>query len=117
MIEGQGSLFHISYCGVTLALIYGGQPDALVICPEPTRTHMRGLPGYGLPSIEAVRDMALAQVANPACIAVAVSINTQHLGAAEAAAYMAGVEARTGLPTDDPFRNGAGRLVEALMAL
>ncbi len=47
MIEGQGSLFHISYCGVTLALIHGGQPDALVIRPEPTRTHMRGLPGYG----------------------------------------------------------------------
>lgn len=72
MIEGQGSLFHISYSGVTRALVHGGQPDAPVICHEPTRTHMRGLAGYALPSIEQVRDMALslARVANPACQAV-----------------------------------------------
>ena len=119
MIEGQGSLYHISYSGVTLALIHGGQPDALVICHEPTRTHMRGLPGYSLPTIQQVRDMALtlARVANPACVAVAVSINTQHMSAAAASAYMAELEAQTGLPTDDPFRNGAGRLVDALLAL
>lgn len=119
LIEGQGSLFHVSYSGVTLALIHGGQPDALVICHEPTRTHMRGLPDYALPSIEAVRDMALAlaRVANPACVAVGVSINTQALSDAEALAYCAEVEARTGLPTVDPFRHGAGRLVEALAAV
>lgn len=116
MIEGQGSLFHVSYSGVTLALIHGGQPDALVICHEPTRTHMRGLPGYSLPSLEAVRDMALAlaRVANPACVAVGVSINTQHLTEAEAAACLAEAEARMGLPAVDPFRHGAGRLADAL---
>ncbi|MFG6543410.1 N-acetyltransferase DgcN, partial [Sulfitobacter sp. M22298] len=59
IIEGQGSLFHVSYSGVTMALIHGGQPDALILCHEPTRTHMRGLPEYSLPSLEAVRDMAL----------------------------------------------------------
>ena len=48
LIEGQGSLFHASYSGVTLALIHGGQPDALVVCHEPTREHMRGLPGRGV---------------------------------------------------------------------
>ena len=59
LIEGQGSLFHASYSGVTLALIHGGQPDALVLCHEPTRAHMRGLPGYALPSLEALRDLSL----------------------------------------------------------
>ena len=119
IIEGQGSLFHVSYSGVTLALIHGGQPDALILCHEPTRDHMRGLPGYRLPSLEAVRDMALelAKVANPGCQVVGVSINTQHLGEAEAVAYMAEVEARLGLPTVDPFRQGAARLAEALAAL
>ena len=119
IIEGQGSLFHVSYSGVTLALIHGGQPDALVLCHEPTRTHMRGLPGYALPSIEAVRDLSLqlAQVANPACQVVGVSINTQHMGEAEAATYCADVEARLGLPCVDPFRHGAGRLVDALSAV
>lgn len=79
LIEGQGSLFHVSYSGVTLALIHGGQPDALVICHEPTRSHMRGLPDYKLPSIEQVRDaaLAMARVANPACVAVGCSINTR----------------------------------------
>jgi uncharacterized NAD-dependent epimerase/dehydratase family protein len=119
LIEGQGSLFHVSYSGVTLALIHGGQPDALVICHEPTRKHMRGLPDYTLPSIEAVRDMALAlaRVANPACVAVGVSINTQAMSEADAKAYLADVEQRTGLPATDPFRFGAGKLVDAMLAI
>jgi len=119
VIEGQGSLFHVSYSGVTLALIHGGQPDALVLCHEPTRTHMRGLPGYGLPSLEAVRDMSLelARVANPACKVVGVSVNTQHLSEEEALACCAEIEERMGLPTVDPFRHGAGRLVDALAGI
>ena len=119
IIEGQGSLFHVSYSGVTLALIHGGQPDALVLCHEPTRAHMRGLPGYQLPSLAAVRDMALslAKVANPACQVVGISINTQHLTEAEAKTYLSTVEAELGLPTVDPFRHGAERLVDALVGI
>ena len=119
MIEGQGSLFHVSYSGVTMALVHGGQPDALILCHEPTRKHMRGLPGYDLPTLEALRDTALplAQVANPACKVVGISVNTQHLGEDEANAYLAEVEARMGLPAVDPFRHGAGRLVDALTAI
>ena len=119
VIEGQGSLFHVSFSGVTLALIHGGQPDALILCHEPTRTHMRGLPGYALPTLEQVRDSALmlARVGNPDCVVVGVSINTQHMGEEEATAYCAEVEARLGLPTVDPFRHGAGRLADALAAV
>ena len=78
LIEGQGSLFHASYSGVTLALIHGGQPDALVLCHEPTRPHMRGLPGYQLPSLEALRDLSLtmARMVNPDVRVIGVSINT-----------------------------------------
>lgn len=116
LIEGQGSLFHVSYSGVTLALVHGGQPDALVICDEPTRAHMRGLPGYKLPTLEAVRDMglALARVANPACVAVGCAINTQHMDAARAQDHLKAVEDRMGLPATDPYRFGAGVLVDAL---
>ena len=118
-IEGQGSLFHVSYSGVTMALIHGGQPDAIVLAHEPTRTHMRGLPDYDLPSLEALRDMALpiAQVANPDVKIVGISVNTQHLGDDEFEGYLAEVEARMGLPAVDPFRQGAGRLVDALDAI
>ena len=118
-IEGQGSLFHVSYSGVTMALIHGGQPDALILAHEPTRTHMRGLPDYGLPSLELLRDTALpmAQVANPACQVVGVSVNTQHLAEDEALSLMAEIEGRMGLPTVDTYRQGAGRLVDALAAI
>lgn len=119
LIEGQGSLFHVSYSGVTMALVHGGQPDALVLCHEPTRPHMRGLPGYRLPALDALRDVALrlAQVANPACQVVGVSVNTQHMPEAEAKAYLAEVEAELGLPATDPFRFGAAKLVDALCAI
>ena len=119
LIEGQGSLFHVSYSGVTLALIHGGQPDALILCHEPTRAHMRGLPGYKLPTLEALRDAALtmARVANPACQVVGISVNTQHMTEDEARAYLAETEARMGLPAIDPFRHGADRLVDALAAI
>jgi uncharacterized NAD-dependent epimerase/dehydratase family protein len=119
LIEGQGSLFHVSYSGVTLALIHGGQPDALILCDEPTRPHMRGLPDYTAPSLEVLRDTALglARVANPACEVVGISVNTQHLEEAAALDHLAAVESRMGLPTVDPFRQGAARLVDALAAV
>jgi uncharacterized NAD-dependent epimerase/dehydratase family protein len=119
LIEGQGSLFHPSYSGVTMALIHGGQPDALILCHEPTRTHMRGLPGYALPSLEELRDLSLvcARRVNPAAQVLGVSVNTAALGQAEAEAYLAEIEERIGLPTVDPFRQGAGRLVDALASV
>ncbi len=118
-IEGQGSLFHVSYSGVTMALIHGGQPDALILSHEPTRPHMRGLPGYDLPTLEALRDTALplARIANPACQVVGISVNTAAMGEDEALSYLGETEKRMGLPTVDPFRQGAARLVDALDAL
>jgi uncharacterized NAD-dependent epimerase/dehydratase family protein len=116
LIEGQGSLFHVSFSGVTLALIHGGQPDALVLCHEPTREHMRGIPGFKLPTLEAVKDVSLqmARVVNPACVVTGISVNTASLPEKEANTYLSNVEERMGLPTVDPFRNGAGRLADAL---
>ncbi|MGM0506774.1 MAG: DUF1611 domain-containing protein, partial [Bacteroidota bacterium] len=119
LIEGQGSLFHVSFSGVTMALIHGGQPDALVLCHEPTRTHMRGIPDFGLPTLEEVRDLSLqiAKVVNPDCTVIGVSINTAAYDDEQAERYLQEVEKRLGLPTVDPFRQGAGRLVDALEAI
>jgi uncharacterized NAD-dependent epimerase/dehydratase family protein len=119
LIEGQGSLFHVSYSGVTMALIHGGQPDALILSHEPTREHMRGLPEYQQPTLQALSDTALtlARVANPDCQVIGVSVNTQHMADADAKDYLAEVEADMGLPATDPFRYGAGKLVDALAAI
>ena len=116
LIEGQGSLFHASYSGVTLALIHGGQPDALVLCHEPTRAHMRGLPGFRLPTLEALRDLSLTMAAmvNPEVRVTGISINTAGMPEDAALDHLAAVETRMGLPTVDPFRQGAARLVDAL---
>ncbi|MEX0778823.1 MAG: N-acetyltransferase DgcN [Balneolales bacterium] len=119
LIEGQGSLFHVSFSGVTLALIHGGQPDALILCHEPTRTHMRGVPGFQLPSLEALRDLSLqmAQMVNQYCQVVGISVNTEALSEAEAGKYLSEMEDRMGLPTVDPYRHGTARLVDALEAI
>lgn len=119
LIEGQGSLFHVSYSGVTMALVHGGQPDALILCHEPTRTHMRGLPDYQQPSLEALRDTALtlARVGNPACQVVGISVNTQHMAEDDARAYLSELEEEMKLPATDPFRFGADKLVDALDAV
>lgn len=117
LIEGQGSLFHASYSGVTLALIHGGAPDALVLCHEPTRPHMRGLPNYKPPTLEALRDLSLtmARIVNPDVRVIGVAINTAAMHEEAALDYLEAVERRLGLPTVDPFRQGADRLVDALV--
>lgn len=119
LIEGQGSLFHVSYSGVTMALVHGGQPDALILCHEPTRTRMRGLPDYSLPSLQQLRDTALplARISNPACEVVGIAVNTQHMPETEARAYLERVADEMGLPATDPYRFGSGALVDALAAI
>ena len=116
LIEGQGSLYHASYSGVTMALIHGGQPDALILCHEPTREHMRGLPDFKQPSLDELRDtaMILAKIVNPDVKVVGISINTAAMSEDEARKYCQETESHMDLPTTDPFRFGAEKLVDAL---
>ena len=116
VIEGQGSLFHASYAGVTLGLIHGAQPDALVVCHEPTRPHMRGLPGYKLPELKLCieRNIEAAQLTNAAVRCAGLSINTAGLDAGAANDYLRQTEDRLGLPCVDPARTGVDALVDNL---
>ncbi|WP_025565188.1 N-acetyltransferase DgcN [Psychromonas sp. SP041] len=116
VIEGQGSLFHASFSGVTAGLIHGSQADALVLCHEPTREHMRGLPTYPLPDLKTCMELNLtmARITNPAVKFVGISVNTSQLSETAAAEYLAKVEAEFNLPAVDPFREGVSRIVEAL---
>ena len=119
LVEGQGSLFHASYSGVTLSLIHGSQPDAIVVCHEPNRPHMRGLPDYRLPTLVEVRDLALtmARIVNPDCRAIGVSLNTSALSEDEALACIREAEEATGLPATDPIRLGVNNIVESLLEI
>ena len=102
--------------GVSLGLMHGAQPDALVLCHDPNRPHMRGLPEYALPDLnDCIRlNEECGRLTNPACRTIGVAVNTSHLAADEAARVLSEIEAETGLPTVDPVRQGASRLVDAL---
>ncbi|HKP65634.1 MAG TPA: DUF1611 domain-containing protein, partial [Casimicrobiaceae bacterium] len=81
VVEGQGSLFHPAYAGVSLALLHGSQPDVIVVCHEPGRSDVLGYPGYRLPAIEDVIEMTLrlGRRTNPAIRCAGISLNTSRL--------------------------------------
>ncbi len=120
VIEGQGSLLHPAYAGVSLALLHGSQPDVVVVCHEPGRERILGHPDYTLPSIEETIELTLrlGRRTNPAIRCAGVSLNTARLDAAAAERLLAEEGARLALPVADPIRGGAAfdRLVDACLA-
>jgi uncharacterized NAD-dependent epimerase/dehydratase family protein len=117
VVEGQGSLFHPSYAGVSLGLLHGAQPDALVLCHEAGRTGIDGMAHRPLPSLEDCMDLNLrtARLTNPDARFVGVSLNTRNLDPAAAEAALAETSARLGLPCADPVRTGVSAIVDALV--
>jgi uncharacterized NAD-dependent epimerase/dehydratase family protein len=117
VIEGQGSLFHASFAGVSMGLLHGAQPDALVMCHEPTRSHMRGLPDYGLPDLQLCIDTNLtaARLTNPDVRCIGVAVNTSLMDADAARRYVGETEKELGLPVVDPVRHGVAPLVDQLI--
>ncbi len=117
VVEGQGSLFHTSYAGVTLGLIHGSQPDALVICHDAARKSARGLGDKPLPSFEEVIEAGLwaARNVNPDVKVVGVSINTKSLDEAAAMKLLVETEDRLGLPTVDAVRTGVAKIVDNMI--
>lgn len=120
VIEGQGSLFHPSYAGVSLGLLHGSQPDVLVLCHAYGRQHIVGLPDYPLPSIGCAIEITLeqARLTNPRVRCAGVSLNTAGLSEEEAAAAVSALSDEWGVPVADPMRPGAEfeGLVDACLA-
>ena len=117
MVEGQGSLFHPSYAGVTLGLIHGSQPDALVVCHDPRRRHIDEMPDFAVPDVAecAARHVEAARLTNAQARCVGVSVNTSKMTAEEAAEYRRGVSSRMSVPCVDPMRDGVGAIVDRLL--
>lgn len=108
VIEGQGSIFHPAYSGVSLGLLHGSQPDVIILCHEAGRERMKGFDHYAVPDLEEARDLhlAFARRTNPAARCAGVSLNTAHLDDASAFAAMTTITSRLGLPCADPIRGG-----------
>jgi uncharacterized NAD-dependent epimerase/dehydratase family protein len=115
VIEGQGSLFHPAYAGVSLGLLHGSQPDVIVVCHDPERRNLLGH-AFPLPDIAETIDMnlRLGRRTNTAIRCAGISLNTSRLGETDANKLLAEESARLGLPVADPMRPGAAyeRLVD-----
>ena len=114
LVEGQGSLFNVSYAGVTIGLIHGAQPDAIVVCHEAGRPHMRSMPHFpviDLPTcIEA--NLQAARLTNPNVKCIGASINTSNLTEKEGREFCDQVSQEINLPAVDPLRDGVKALVD-----
>jgi len=118
-VEGQGSLVHPVYSGVTLGLYHGSAPHLLVLCHEAERDTIEGVGGgpHPIPHLRELVDLheRLALPVRPARV-VGVALNTRALDEEAARAAIAAAERETGLPAADPVRFGAGPLVDAMLA-
>jgi uncharacterized NAD-dependent epimerase/dehydratase family protein len=117
LIEGQGSLFHPSFAGVSLGLLHGAQPDALVLCDEPGRAHMRGIPGRMTPGLSETleRNLEAARLTSPDVRAVGICLNTSKLERDEALRLCAQTEDELGLPCTDPIAFGVEAIIDRLL--
>lgn len=116
VVEGQGSLFHPSFAGVSLGLLHGAQPDAFVVCHEPTRTNMRGVK-TPLPSIAEVieANIAMGRLTNPAIRPIGIAVNTQAIkDEDEARGLLEETGSAHDLPATDPVRFGVASIVSHL---
>jgi uncharacterized NAD-dependent epimerase/dehydratase family protein len=116
-VEGQGSLAHPAYSGVTLGLIHGAAPHVFVLCHRAGATEIEGYPGHPLPSLAQLVELheRISLPLRPARVA-ALALNTAHLHEVEARRAIEFAAAETGLPADDPVRFGAGQLLDATLA-
>ena len=100
-----------------MGLLHGAQPDALVLCHDPSRQHMRGLPHYALPDLAECLEANLraGRLTNPDVRVVGIALNTSALPEDEAIALCARIEAEFDLPTSDPYRFGVETILDRLL--
>jgi uncharacterized NAD-dependent epimerase/dehydratase family protein len=117
-VEGQGALLHPAYSGVTLGLMHGSAPHSYVLCHYAGATAIEGYPDHPIPPLSELVELheRASLPARPAPVAC-IALNTRGLDEEEARAEVAAAEEDTGLPTDDPVRFGAEKLLDAVLAL
>lgn len=118
VVEGQGSIMNPAYAGVSLGLLHGSQPDAIIVCHDPRRTHVGGMEHIALVPVEEIVELTLrlGRLTNPAIRLVGVSLNTHGMDDTARAGALSEYEARLGVPAFDPMVRGVERVVDVLLA-
>ncbi len=116
VIEGQGSLFHPGYAGVTLGLLHGSQPDAFVVCHAAGRKFVEAFPDCPLPDIPTLIEQTIVcgRVTNAEIRCAGISVNTSTIGEDERDAYLQKLAEQMGLPCVDPVAIGVDPIVDYL---
>jgi uncharacterized NAD-dependent epimerase/dehydratase family protein len=117
LIEGQGALSHPSFAGVSTGLLHGAQPEAIVLCHEPGRPHVRGIPGRSLPELRECleRNLETARLTSPGVRAAGVCLNTSRLEPEAARQLCERTEDLLGLPCTDPIAFGVEPIIDELL--
>src|SRR5262245_47984507 len=118
IVEGQGSLLHPQYSGVTLGLYHGSAPHALVLCHQAGQRYVNEAARYPIPPLSELVELheRSALIARP-CRVACIALNTRRLDDDEARRAVEAAEEETGLPAGDPVRFGASGLTDALLAV
>jgi D-glutamate N-acetyltransferase len=116
VIEGQGSILHPAYAAVTVGLLLGSQPDAVVLCHEAGRTTIEDMPDFQLAELPVYieRYLETGRITNRAIRCVGISVNTSPLEAARREGYLSALAEQLGLPCVDPIAGGVGPIVDLL---
>ena len=117
VIEGQGSLFNPSFSGVSMGLLHGAQPDAIILCHDAGRTTICSCPEHSVPALQECIDLHLscARIVNPSVRCIGISVNTSSLSESEAEEYLARLRKETGLICLDPIRQGCEAFADVLV--
>ena len=118
VIEGQGSLLNPSYAGVSLGLLHGSQPDAIILCHDVQRVETEGVGGdYPIPELDEVIDdtLRMARRTNAKCFCAGVSVNTSSLSDFERDNYLSKLQSELGLPCVDPLAIGMSPIANFLL--
>ncbi len=118
LVEGQGSLMHPAYSGVTLGLMHGALPHAMILCAQPTRTTIDRYPWVPIPPLRDVVQLyeAAMRHVRPSPV-IALALNTYDLSEHDAMMAIERAQSETGLPTTDPVRFEASIIARAIEAL
>lgn len=115
LVEGQGSILHPGYSGVSLGLLHGSLPHALIACHQPSRATFRHNSWLPIPPLATVIELheSIAHPLRPTKT-IGISLNTSDLSDRDARAAIDRAREETGLPVVDPVREDPGPLVDAV---